>query len=214
MTLSIDLYVSYRSPYSYFMAARLRPLTESQDLRVVMRPVLPLILRYPEALAETHPAVSRYFDIDVRRTAEFLDLPYEENRPDPVVTDESGSHALPEQPLIHRITRLGLAAEKRGGGLRFFEEYGRLLWTGEPWTEGDRLTDAAATAGLDFATLEADIEANAEAYGAEIDENGRALEAAGHWGTPTCVFAGEPFFGQDRYDQLVWRLEQNGLAKR
>jgi hypothetical protein len=26
------------------------------------------------------------------------------------------------------------------------------------------------------------------------------------------VFAGEPFFGQDRLDLLVWRLEQHGLA--
>ena len=28
------------------------------------------------------------------------------------------------------------------------------------------------------------------------------------------VFAGEPFFGQDRFDQLLWRLKQNGLEER
>jgi hypothetical protein len=28
------------------------------------------------------------------------------------------------------------------------------------------------------------------------------------------VFEGEPFFGQDRFDQLKWRLEQKGLARR
>jgi hypothetical protein len=28
------------------------------------------------------------------------------------------------------------------------------------------------------------------------------------------VFRGEPFFGQDRYDLLVWRLGQHGLARR
>ena len=37
---------------------------------------------------------------------------------------------------------------------------------------------------------------------------------AGHWGVPTCAFRGEPFFGQDRLDVLLWRLEQNGLAER
>jgi len=31
---------------------------------------------------------------------------------------------------------------------------------------------------------------------------------------PTMVFEGEPFFGQDRLDLLVWRLEQHGLARR
>ena len=28
------------------------------------------------------------------------------------------------------------------------------------------------------------------------------------------VFEGEPFFGQDRFDQLQWRMEQKGLARR
>ena len=27
-------------------------------------------------------------------------------------------------------------------------------------------------------------------------------------------FNGEPFFGQDRFDQFFWRLQQNGLTKR
>jgi 2-hydroxychromene-2-carboxylate isomerase len=215
MTLSVDLYVSYRSPYSFFMAAQLRPLAESQDLRVVVCPVLPLILRYPNALADQNPALGRYFLIDVARTAAFLGLPYTgAPDPDPVATDESGLRPADEQPVIHRVTRLGLAAEKRGGGLRFYEEYGRLLWSGEAWAEGDRLAHAAAVAGLDFGALETDILERGDAFAAEIDENGRALEASGHWGTPTCVFRGEPFFGQDRYEQLVWRFEQNGLVQR
>jgi 2-hydroxychromene-2-carboxylate isomerase len=215
MPLSVDLYVSYRSPYSFFMAARLRPLTESHDLRVVVRPVLPLILRYPNALADQNPVLGRYFVTDVTRTADFLGLPYTSaTDPDPVATDESGLRPAAEQPVIHRITRLGLAAEKRGGGLRFYEEYGRLLWSGEPWTQVGRLAEAAQAAGLDFAALEADIVERGDALAAEIDANGLALEAAGHWGTPTCVFRGEPFFGQDRCDQLVWRLRRNGLVKR
>ncbi|TMB53500.1 MAG: 2-hydroxychromene-2-carboxylate isomerase, partial [Deltaproteobacteria bacterium] len=37
---------------------------------------------------------------------------------------------------------------------------------------------------------------------------------AGHWGVPTMVFAGEPFFGQDRIELLVWRMRQHGLRAR
>jgi 2-hydroxychromene-2-carboxylate isomerase len=31
---------------------------------------------------------------------------------------------------------------------------------------------------------------------------------------PTLVFDGEPFFGQDRIDMALWRMEQKGLTKR
>ena len=37
-------------------------------------------------------------------------------------------------------------------------------------------------------------------YDMLIEENHAALQAAGHWGVPTMVFEGEPFFGQDRID--------------
>ena len=41
-----------------------------------------------------------------------------------------------------------------------------------------------------------------------------ALEAAGHWGVPTLVFDGEPFFGQDRIAMAKWRMDQKGLQPR
>jgi len=31
---------------------------------------------------------------------------------------------------------------------------------------------------------------------------------------PLMVYDGEPFFGQDRYDQLVWRMKQKGMQPR
>ena len=34
----------------------------------------------------------------------------------------------------------------------------------------------------------------------------------GQGGVPTMSFNGEPFFGQDRFDQFFWRLRQNGLT--
>ena len=36
----------------------------------------------------------------------------------------------------------------------------------------------------------------------------------GHYGVSLMVFDGEPFFGQDRFDQLVWRMTQKGLVRR
>jgi 2-hydroxychromene-2-carboxylate isomerase len=36
----------------------------------------------------------------------------------------------------------------------------------------------------------------------------------GHYGVPLMVYEGEPFFGQDRYDQLLWRMQQQGMTTR
>jgi len=55
---------------------------------------------------------------------------------------------------------------------------------------------------------------DAEALDSEIAANLTALEDAGHWGVPTLVFEGEPFFGQDRIDLAVWRMQQKGLQRR
>ena len=104
----------------------------------------------------------------------------------------------------------------RGKGLEFAAEVAPIIWDGsvEGWHEGDHLASAAARAGLDFAELEAEAASDAEALDEEIEGNTKALEAAGHWGVPTLVVDGEPFFGQDRFDMAKWRLEQKGLAKR
>ena len=49
---------------------------------------------------------------------------------------------------------------------------------------------------------------------AVIHENQANHERSGHWGVPTCVFKNEPFFGQDRLDVLLWRLQKEGLQAR
>ena len=74
------------------------------------------------------------------------------------------------------------------------------------------MREAAARAGLDLAELDTAVEADANGHEEEIQANQTALRAAGHWGVPTLVFEGEPFFGQDRIDHCVWRMKQKGLA--
>lgn len=69
-------------------------------------------------------------------------------------------------------------------------------------------------ADLDLAELDEEALRDAEGLDAEIAANQRALEQAGHWGVPTLVFDGEPFFGQDRIAMARWRMEQKGLTAR
>ncbi len=141
MSLVVDLYWSFRSPYSYLATARLVKLRDEYDVDINVRPVR--------------------------------------------------------------------------DGLAFLDEVSRLIWGGtNGWNEGAHLAEAASRAGFDLAELDAVVAAEPDHLVAQIEDNQKALEISGHWGVPTCVFEGEPFFGQDRLADLVWRLEQEGLKPR
>ena len=63
-----------------------------------------------------------------------------------------------------------------------------------------------------MASADAKIAADPDKYEAIIQANQKAHADAGHWGVPTMVFEGEPFFGQDRLDVLLWRLKKRGMV--
>jgi len=216
MTLSIDVFWSFRSPYSYLATPRLVQMQRDYDLNIVARPVYPLAVRSGEFFSQVNPLWVSYLIRDTIRLGEMLGIPYRWPRPDPVVVDFSTRAATPNQPYIHRLTRLGCAAEEAGHGLAFLDEISRVIWSGkiDNWHEGDHLKNAATRAGLDLAELDAKIESDPEKYETLIQKNQEAHKAAGHWGVPTMAFGGEPFFGQDRLDVLLWRLKQAGLQPR
>ena len=215
MTLTADLYFSFRSPYSYLSVGRYRAMSEAYDLEIALRPVWPLAIREPDFFERNHPNWLGYTFRDMLRVAQFHGIPFGPPRPDPIVQDVQTRKIAEDQPYIRRVTRLGQAAARSGKGLAFAHEAGQLIWGGaEGWHEGDHLAGAAERAGLDLRSLDALVASDTEALDAEIAENQAALEASGHWGVPTLVFEGEPFFGQDRIDMVKWRMEQKGLERR
>ena len=216
MTLHADLFFSFRSPYSYLAIGRYRAMAQAYDLEITLRTVWPIAIRDPDILFTGNPAAPRYILMDSFRSAQMLGIPFRWPRPDPVVQDLTTREIAKDQPLIHRICRLGQAATRRGKGLEFADEVSRIIFSGEVdgWNEGDHLANAAARAGLDLAELDAEAISDADALDAEIADNQKELEEAGHWGVPTLVFEGEPFFGQDRVEMAKWRMEQKGLQPR
>lgn len=215
MTLHADLYWSFRSPYSWLAIGRYRAMTEEYDLEIALRPVYPLAIRQPDFFEKSHPNWLGYVGRDVARLSQYLGIPIARPRPDPIVQDYATGRIAEEQPYIFRVVRLGQAAARRGRGLLFCSEVAALIWGGtENWHEGDHLARAAARAGLDLAELDREAQADSAALDAELAANQQALEAAGHWGVPTLVFAGEPFFGQDRIDLALWRMKAAGLVRR
>jgi len=213
VTLSIDLFWSFRSPYSYLATPRLCQMEQDYDLEINVRPVYPLAVRSREFFQRVHSQWIPYLMRDTFRISEMLGIPYRWPRPDPVVIDPMTRAATPNQPFIHRLTRLGCAAAETGRGMPFLYELSRTIWSGETpdWHLGDHLARASARAGLDLAELDRKIEAAPDSYESIILQNQKAHADSGHWGVPTMVFEGEPFFGQDRIDVLLWRLKKNGL---
>jgi 2-hydroxychromene-2-carboxylate isomerase len=143
-------------------------------------------------------------------------IPYRWPRPDPIVMDIGAREVAAEQPYIHRICRLGAAAERAGRGFGFVRRAAHVIWSGEVdnWHEGDHLARALAESGLDADAVARESHEDALGLDAEIARNEADQRAAGHWGVPLFLFEGEPFFGQDRLDLLVWRMRQAGLQER
>jgi 2-hydroxychromene-2-carboxylate isomerase len=118
-----------------------------------------------------------------------------------------------DQPYIYRLSYLGVEAQHRGKGPEFAFEVSHLLFGGtKNWHQADHLKNAVAKAGLNLDELEAAIESGEQLKA--IEQNQNFLDEAGHWGVPTFVINGEPFFGQDRIETLCWHMNGLGLKKK
>jgi len=213
MEASADLFWSFRSPYSYLAVPGAIRVEKDFKVKIRFRPVLPLAVRDPAFFSPDNLKRARYIGLDWPRRAEMLDMPHAWPSPDPIVQDLKTYKIAAEQPYIYRLTHLGVEAERRGRGLPFANEVSRLIFGGtRNWDQGGQLADAARRAGLELAAMDKAI-ADPVSYRAEVGENQEALAKSGHWGVPTFVFEGEPFFGEDRIDTLRWRLGKNGLQR-
>jgi 2-hydroxychromene-2-carboxylate isomerase len=206
----VDLFWSFRSPYSYLALHHVRKLAAANEVQWNVRIVRPLAIRTPDFFRRMDPLWRPYLLIDTKRISEQLGMPFARPTPDPVTQDPRTLVISDEQPYIHRLNRLGAEATLRGRALEFINEVSDLLWNGKVvgWDQGDHLAKAVARAGLNLREMEADIESDTRRRDLLIEQNETDLRAAGHWGVPTFVFEGEPFFGQDRLDLMRWRIAQ------
>ena len=209
----LDVYWSFRSPYSYLATPGLLEMRDTYQVEVNLRVVLPIAVRAPELLFNPQNASrTRYILNDWWRRAEYLGMPHAWPAPDPIVQDMATMEIAEDQPYIYRLSSLGVEAQRQGKGIDFAARVSSLIWGGtENWHEGDHLSRAAASVDLDLQQMDRAIEDGDHLQ--EIESNQAALEAAGGWGVPSMVFEGELFFGQDRLDTLCWRLDQHDLRR-
>ena len=156
--LEIDVFWSFRSPWSYLATPRLRAMAEEYELKLNFRPVYPIAIRTPDFFLSVNPQWPAYLMVDVHRVAEFLEIPFVWPSPDPVNQyrgEDGRARTAEDQPYIYRLTRLGVVAAEAGKGIEFAESVSRLIWGGtKNWQEGNLLADAAKSQGLDLQQLD------------------------------------------------------------
>lgn len=207
---AVDVFWSFRSPYSWLATKRLRRMAETGGATIRPRPVFPIAVRQPDFFRTVRPQWVPYLLTDIIRLAEFHGLEIGMLNPDPVIMDMQTGDVSPDQPHIGRLTRLGVLASEEGPlrGWAFLDAVSTCIWSGQAWTQGEVLAEAVAAEGFDLADLDARQREEATRLEAIISHN-EAEHARHHWGVPLMVWRGEPFYGQDRIELLKWRLARD-----
>ena len=227
--LKVDVCWSMRSPYSYLSMSRLTYLHSNYNVDLTIRFLMPVAVRSTkggEGKAGGLFSISyKVPDLmwDTVRQGKYLGIPFRYAVPDPIWQnlypphegDFQYVHGPTKQPYVAWITRLGNYCELQGKSVEFINEISHLIWAGEvdhwPAHVKERFNRIE---GLDYDEAIASIQADPSAVDARWQENQAIMAHTGHGGVPLMIFQNEPFFGGDRFDQFVWRLQQSGLTQR
>ena len=215
--MKIDLYFSYRSPYSYLILPRMLKLKEKYDIEINFKVVYPIAIRMPEWFEGKNFFTFFFFKmIDMRLQAKKLGIPFTSKlKPDPIrqniMTGKISSH----QPYIFDICHLGQMAQMKGVGMEFAFEVSSLIFGGvENWNTDENLSEAAKKVGLDLNQLRESINVHEEEIIGQIKQNQVDQLNAGHHGVPLTVIGDKHFFGQDQFDKIMETLKEKGLKER
>ena len=224
--LEVDVFYSMRSPYSYLTLFRLAYLHSTYNVDVNIRVLFPIAARTAKPGQKSAIGGRWYYWSysvnDARRTGQYEGIPFRWANPDPILADTYPPESCTQitapmdlQPYITWLVRLGNAAELQGKSLEYCLAVSPLIWGCETKLgEWPFHIEAAFNSvdGLNYDQTIKDIQANPDKYDAVWQKNQSDFDATGQGGVPTMAFNGEPFFGQDRFDQFFWRLRQNGLT--
>ncbi len=180
----LDVYFSFRSPYSYLALQRIQALQESSGLRYRLRPILPMVKR---GLAVPR---SKRLEIvkDTAREARRYKIPFG-NLVDPL-------------DAVEELLGLFVRAEASGCAMRFSLAVFRAAWAGGVDLTDERLREnLLREQGLALSTPCTD--AQLEAGKALALENRERLTALDLWGVPSFHIKGYKSWGQDRLVLLL-----------
>lgn len=177
--VAVSLYFSFRSPYSYLALERLAALEALEPIEIVLRPVMPMVMRGLPV-----PAAKRAYIVrDAAREARRHGVPF-------------GRICDPVGLGIERCLAAYVHAAASGAGVAFARSAARGIWSeGADMTDDDTLRTIAQRAGLE---PEAVLSSLADESYRELAERHReALYELGHWGVPVMQVGDLVVWGQD-----------------
>lgn len=197
--LSLEVWLSFRSPYSYLAIAQLSEDVDG-DVGVRLRPVRPMVERGMEVPSFKQRLIVR----DAKREADRLGVPF-------------GSICDPRGAGIDHCITLAYWAEQRGPQHAFRWALSALRGI---WSEARDMSDyvdlrfVAERAGLDWTGAREALTdpALAAAANAWATANAEELAVIGLWGVPSFRIGDLVLWGQDRLPVIKDRLRRHRLA--
>jgi len=195
----IDFYFDFSSPYGYFAAMRIEELALRHGRKVRWYPYLMgAAMKVTGAL----PLVSRdlvrdYARRDLPRTARYYGIPFSLPTPFPVSTAAAG-RAFWWSNDRDRELAIGFAKAL----------YRAYFVAGRNIGDAEVVLAVGAESGVERAALEAAL--SDDAVKARFRQVTDEAVAKGVFGSPYVVADGEPFWGNDRLDQMDEWLARGG----
>ncbi len=214
--MKIDLYFSYRSPYSFLILPRMLDLKAKYEIDINFKIVYPLAIRKPEFFNKKGLPYFLALTMDVKKKAKKLGMSVTTKlKPDPIVQNVVTGKISKDQPYIFDICHLGQMAQIKGVGIEFAFEVSSLIFGGaENWNSNENLSKAAKNVGLDLGQLRESVNVHENEIINQIKQNQAEQLDAGHHGVPLTVIADKYFFGQDQFETIMETLKENGLTER
>ena len=186
----LELFFSFRSPYSYLALERIFGIVDAFRLKLIVRPVLPMVMRG----MQVPRAKLAYIATDTSREARRLGV-------------EFGKFADPVGAGVERCLAVFYYAESERRERDFLLEAGRAIWSqGIDVASDAGMRQVAGNSGLFWPDV---LEAmQDDSWRDKVEANRESMFESGCWGVPTVRLGDFVVWGQDRDWMLVRHIEE------
>jgi len=186
----LELFCSFRSPYSYLYLSRVFAIADAFGLKLQVRPVLPMVMRGMQVPKSKLVYIAK----DTSREARRLEIPF-------------GNFADPVGKGAERCLAVFFYAQSEKRERDFLVSAGEAIWARGIDVATDKgMRKVTGRSGLFWPDVLAAMEG--DAWRTPVEENLESMMESGLWGVPTTRLGNFSVWGQDRDWLLVRHIEE------